>query len=117
MYLLLDQPICTIPYNVLTKIVNLSLDTGIMPSDVKVAMVKPILKKQTLSPEEFNSFRPISNLNFFSKVVEKVVANQLVEYLEHNDLHETFQTAYKKFHSVETALLRVHNDILEGIDK
>ena len=101
----------------ITTIVNLSLNTAIVPSNLKEAIVRPVIKKQKLPPDEFSSFRPISNLTFLSKVVEKVVASQLTEHLEKNDLHEKFQSAYKKFHSVETALLRVHNDILQAIDK
>jgi len=57
-------------------------------------------------------------LKFLSKVIEKVLATQLVEHLEKNELHEKFQSAYKKFHSVElTALLKVHNDIFQSLDK
>ena len=62
------------------------------------------------------NFRPISKLRFPSKGIEKVVASQLVDYLEENNLYETFQSAYKKHHSVETALIRVQNDIVPAID-
>jgi hypothetical protein len=80
-------------------IVNLSLCTGVVPSQLKEAVIHPLLKKQNLPFEEFSSFRPISNLKFLSKAIEKVVASQLVDYLEENDLHEKFQSAYKKRHS------------------
>ena len=66
--------------------------------------------------EEFSSFRPISKLRFLSKGIEKVVASQLVDYLEENNLYEMFQSAYKKHHSVEIALIRVQDDILRAID-
>ena len=69
-----------------------------------------------MSHEEFSSFRPISNLKFISKVIEKVVATQLLDHLDNNKLHEKFQSAYKKHHSVETTLLKVHDDILSAID-
>jgi hypothetical protein len=101
----------------ISKIVNLSLDTGVMPSQLKLSVIKPLLKKQSLSAEEFSSFRPISNLKFLSKVIEKVVSCQLTEHLEKNKLHLSLQSAYKKNHSVETALLKVHNDILSELDK
>ena len=58
----------------------------------------------------------MSNLPFISKVIEKAVCLQLVNYIETNDLGETFQSAYKSLHSTETALLRVHDDILRAID-
>ena len=40
--------------------VTLSMDSGILPTDLKVASVKPLLKKQSLSSDEFKNFRPIS---------------------------------------------------------
>ena len=97
-------------------IVNLSLRTGVVPSQLKEAMIHPLLKKQTLPCEAFSSFRPISKLRFLSKGIEKVVASQLVDYLEENNLYEKFQSAYKKPHSVETALIRVQNYILRAIN-
>ena len=51
-----------------------------------------------------------------SKLIEKVVAIQLSNYLQDNHLHETLQSAYKKFRSTETALIKVHNDIATAID-
>ena len=52
-----------------------------------------------------------------SKIIEKVVAVRLQKYLEANQLNEPLQSAYKPFHSYETALVRVQNDILVAIDK
>ena len=52
-----------------------------------------------------------------SKIIEKVVAGRLQKYLEANQLNEPLQSAYKPFHSCETVLVRVHNDILVAIDK
>ena len=62
---------------------------------------------------------PLADLNliFLSKVIEKVVANQLITYLDENSLYDQFQSAYRKRHSTETALIKVHNDIALAIDK
>ena len=76
----------------------------------------PILKKDSLDHEVYKNFRPISNLSFISKATEKVVAVRLNYHLEDASLHEIFQSAYKKGHSTETALTRIHNDILRAID-
>ena len=97
--------------SVITRIVNLSMESGILPTDLKVASVKSLLKKQSLSPDEFKNFGPTSNLSFLSKVVEKYVANQLIDCLDANNLNVICQSAYRKLHSTETALIRVHNDI------
>ena len=83
-----------------------------MPDALKIASLFPTLKKPTADFKQFTNFRPISNLKFISKLVEKSVAVQLTKHLD-----ETFQSAYKEFHSTETALLRVHNDILCSLDQ
>ena len=58
------------------------------------------------------NFRPVSNLRFVSKLIEKAVFLQLNDYLLHNGLHEPLQSAYKALHSTETAFIRVYNDII-----
>ena len=73
-------------------------------------------KRKNADHEIFSNFRPISNLKLISKLIEKAVASQLTDYLSFNSLHESFQSAYKRYHSSETALLRVYNDILRSID-
>ena len=56
---------------IITKIVNLSLPTGNMPLEIKKALVMPLLKKLILDKEIKKNYRPISNLAFVSKVIEK----------------------------------------------
>ena len=87
-----------------------------MLSSMKNAVLSPLLKKPSLDFEIFSNFRPVSNLKFLSKVIEKAAAIRLTNYLCDNDLNESLQFAYKKHHSCETALLRVQNDILKSID-
>ena len=62
-----------------------------------------------------NHYRPVSNLPFISKVIEKAVAHQLNDHLATNDLYEIYQCACKRLHSTETALLMVLNDILMAL--
>ena len=93
------------------------MDSGILPTDLKVASVKPLLKKQSLSSDEFKNFRSISNLGFLSKVVKKCVAKQLIDYLDANGLNVLYQSAYRKLHSTEKALIRFHNDIAIALDQ
>ena len=66
---------------IITHIINLSLSSGYFPSELKSAIVKPLLKKSTVDPDDFQNFRPVSNLSFLSKVIEKVVAAQLLKHL------------------------------------
>ena len=101
----------------ITNIVNLSLSTGIFPDALKTAAISPSLKKLGADHEQFKNFRPISNLTFVSKVIEKEVAVQLTEHTKTYYLDEVFQSAYKIFHSTETVLLRVQNDVLCALDQ
>ena len=101
---------------IVTDIVNSSFETSYVPSSFKKAALHPTLKNSASDYEEFSNFRPISNLKFISKMTEKVVALRLLYYLRSNGLEELYQSAYKQFHSCETALVRVQNDILREID-
>ena len=74
------------------------------------------LKKASQSYDEFSSFRPVSNLSFISKCVERVIATQTCMQVDDNNLAELYQSAYKKHHSTETALLKVQDYILRAID-
>ena len=87
-----------------------------MPNALKVATLLPTLKKSDADFEQFQNFHRISNLKVVSKLVEKAVAIQLTDYVMAPHLDEMFQSAYKNFHSTETALVRVQNDILCAID-
>ena len=55
-------------------------------------------------------------MKFISKMIEKGVLCQLKDHKKHNNLEESLQSAYKRFHSTETALVKVHNDIVHAID-
>ena len=102
---------------VITSTVNSSLSSGVFPDTLKHAHIIPLLKKPGLDPNILSNFRPISNLPFLGKVIERVAVNQLQTYLTYNHLHAPMQSAYRPFHSTETALLKVQNDILTGLDK
>ncbi|CAB3996351.1 Hypothetical predicted protein [Paramuricea clavata] len=101
---------------IITKIVNLSLHDAFVPTLFKKAFLTPILKNISLSTDEENSFRPISNLSYVSKLIEKVVDTQLTNHIQEHNLDESLQSAYKKHHSTETAWVRLHNDILSELD-
>ena len=100
---------------VITDIVNHFFDGAIMPEMLKIAQIRPRLKKASLDDDIFKNFRPVSNLAFISKVIEKAVCYQLIEHVDSNDLSEPLQSAYKSLHNTETALLKVQNDTLNAI--
>ena len=99
---------------IITEMVNTSLTECSMTNAMKTAVVKPLLKKAGL-PLEWKNYRPVSNLTYISKQIERVIAKQIVKHIELNNLPESFQSAHKTYHSTETALVRVKNDIIRSI--
>ena len=91
----------------LTRLFNVSIQSGCLPIYQKTAMVMPRLKKSGLDPAEIKNYRPISNLPFMSKVIEKLILAQLTRYLTANGLFLKFQSGFRRYHSTETAVLRV----------
>ena len=96
---------CLLP--IITKIINTSL---------KEALVFPLLK-ETAADFTFKNLRPVSNLPFISKLTENAVSNQTHCHMTVNNLFPPFQSAYRKNHSTETALLKITNDILLNMNK
>ena len=105
---ILDIIICT---------VNLCFSSGIFPTPCKTSIIFHLIKKQGLDPEILKKYRPVTNLSFFSKIIEKAIATQIHDHLIINDIVDNFQSAYKAGHSCETALLRVYNDIVITIGR
>ncbi len=101
----------------ITRLLNMSLSEGICPSALKIAHVSPLLKKPTLCKDDMKNYRPVSNLSFISKLLERVVATRINAHIDRSHTNNPFQSAYKKHHSTETALLRIHNDTLMEMDK
>ena len=74
----------------ITNIINTSLTTGIVPRDLKTAVVKPLLKKPSLDNNLLKNYRPISNLPFLSKILKKVVLHKHISHLQENNLSNPF---------------------------
>jgi Reverse transcriptase (RNA-dependent DNA polymerase) len=103
-----------LPY--LTSMVVASLVQGRLPTSEKHVIVTPPLKKTGLDTSDMSNYRPVSNLNFILKIVERAVAMQWNDYLTSHSLLPRCQSAYRKKYSTETAMLRVLSDFLTAAD-
>jgi len=95
---------------------NRSLGSGHFPGGFKEAFITPVVKKAGLDVTDVSSYRPISNLSVLSKLLERLVARQLMDYLESSDLLPPLQSGFRRSRSTETAVLRVLSDILQAVD-
>ena len=100
----------------LTHIVNKSLAQGEFYTNWKEALVKPLVKNRKLGTTLTN-YRPVSNLHFISKIVEKVTLDQFTQHCNRNSLLPNYQSAYRQHHSCETSLVKLVNDILWTMEK
>ena len=100
----------------IVSIVNLSLSEGCFQTHFKSVLVSPLFKKPTLNRDDMKNYRPVSSLSFLSKMFEKVVASRLNSHINSSHTSNDYQSAYRKSHSTETALLKIHNDILSSMD-
>ena len=108
---------CASTFSILiSHLANLSFDQGAFPSKFKRALITPLLKKPRLSKSDPSNFRPISNLNTIGKILERLALARLLPHLSISPSFSPLQSAYRKFHSTETALLKLTNDIMDAID-
>jgi len=104
-----------LPY--ITDMCNASLQQGCLPLSQRRAIVTPRLNKSGMDEADVKSYRPISNLTFMSKTVERLVCRQLVAFLQKHSLLPSHQSAYRRQHSTETAVLKIVSDLLLACDR
>ena len=96
----------------ITTIANPSLTTGEFLDDWKVAAVRPLIKGP--NPDtELKNYRPISDLSFLSKIIEKAAQSQLQKHFDQQSLLPNHQSTYRQYYSTETTLLNMCDNILK----
>ena len=85
--------------------------------NVKSSVIDPLLKKAGLDIDTRKNYRPVNNLPFFSKLIERVVKKRMDGHMTINALHEPSEYGYKKFHNTEIMMVEVFDDVLRGFDK
>ena len=94
------------------EIINHCFEEEYFVSSEKQALLHPLLKGGGLDCENMANYRPVSNLSFLSKIMERAILDQLLPLFEGNGVIPSLQSAYRKCHSTETALCRIHNDLV-----
>ena len=107
---------CDIFAPVICKIINTSISTGKFHPLWKQAIVKPLLKKPQLDQNKKN-YRPVSNLSFLSKLVEKAFLCRFSAHMDDHSLLPSYQSAYRAQHSTETLLVKLFNDVMHNMER
>ena len=95
----------------IADIINISLTEGEFATSWKMATIKPLLKKPSLDPI-LKNYQPVSNLTFMLKLLEGCMLKQFNRHTEQYQLMPSYQSAYWQYHSCETSLVKLTNDIL-----
>ena len=93
----------------LHHLINLSLETGFVPKELKIAKIVPVFKDGDC--HDFNNYRPISLLSSFSKPSEQIVAKQLLRYLHINDILYKHQYGFRTGHNTSHPVLHLSENI------
>lgn len=102
--------------DIICRLVNLCFEEGKFPSIYKTAQVTPLLKKPNLDKLTATNYRPISNLNSISKIIERLALQQIRKQIDDSKNFNPLQSAYRQRHSTETALLKTMADVYNDVD-
>ena len=101
---------------IIANLANLSFSQGNFPTAFKTAQITPLLKKPDLDPLYLSHYHPICNLPTVSELLEHIALTRLTPHLLSSGNLNPFQSAYRKLHSTETALLKSLSDFFGAID-
>ena len=98
----------------LGAIINSSFDEGHFVATEKRGLIRPYLIKIGLHVNDLSNYHPVKNLIHLSKIIERAMLDQLVPFLEEVGVVPRYQSAYRKPHSTETALCKIHDDLVSN---
>ena len=111
-----SSPLCCVFQHIaypLSYICNLSLTHGVFPETMKTANVIPLFKKD--NQMFFNNYRPVSLLCTFSKILEKVMYERLLDFLNEHKILFQYQFGFRKNHSTQLALRVLMDKLIKYI--
>jgi len=106
----------TVFSELIAKLANISFQEGVFPHSFQTAQVTPLLKKPNLDPANLANYRPISNLNNISKLLERLFLTRLQPHILSCPNFNPYQSAYRRNHSTETALLSTLDNVYHSSD-
>ena len=95
-------------------IINSSFDEGHFVATEKRGLMRPYLMKIGLGINDLSKYRLVTNLTHLFKIIERDMLDQLVPFLEEVGVVPRYQSAYRKLHSTETALCKMHDDLVSN---
>ena len=98
----------------IAKICNLSIEPASFPDNCKVAKIEPLYKKRPKTDPK--NFRLILLLLLFSKIIERIIHDQTMNFLSDNNVLYKYQSSCRKFYSAVTCLSYLHDKIAKGVD-
>lgn len=98
----------------LSLIFNISLLQGIFPDNLKIAKVTPI-DKGGVSTDPSN-YRPISTLSTFAQIFEKLIYNQMINYIDKHEILYEYQFGFRKGHSTIQAITEITDNLKKAVD-
>jgi len=101
----------------IVEVFNCSLARSHFPAGFRKAFITPTVKKPGMDTTDVSSYRPISNFPVLSKLLERLIVRQLMDYLQSTDLLPANQSGFRPGHSTETAVLWVLSDIFFSVDR
>ena len=87
---------------------------GIFPSELKLAKVVPIFKSG--ESDKVPNYRPISVLSFFPKIFDKILYNNVVNFMDKNDTFYKYQFWFRKSQSIQHAIITLVDKITSSLD-
>ena len=98
----------------LCSIINKCLESSKYPESENKGIICPKIKNENLDRDAYENYRPLVKSSFLSKMIDNTIFLLIGPFIESENILPNFQSSYQKYHSTETAVTRIHNDIIKS---